>query len=120
MPWVKLVIADMYELQSYHCDKLLELGDPIQSAHRWHAFIKDYPWQWKELVRQYKRYTSVCDRRTSASNTPAPTLADDTMDVPKFQCVTCLAVGVHEVFASNMGLSAHCRTKHKQRTQMRL
>jgi hypothetical protein len=125
MPWTLLIIEDMRQLQSYHMDKLTDLGDPVLSAHKWHTFIRTYPMEWKVLVRQYTTFCSICDRTSPSPNRPATKHllsgmeADATVNLLQWPCPECAESHITNAYQSNKALQAHRRVKHGSRIDLR-
>ena len=117
MPWVRLVLADLHALFSFHGDKLKFLGTPSLEANlpTWYRFILAAPDEWKVFVEDFCLFEMELDL---ALQSKAPTRGEASGTANgacSYACDVC-----SKVFASSRALSAHMRGAHRQRSNLRV
>lgn len=104
LPWVQTVISDLRLLYDHKYNKVSELGDPIIDAEKWWTFIREFPQQWRQLVKGLHITTMALD---SEGKTP---YCDKT--ITQNSSHTCRICGCG--YLSSKALQAHIRVKHSK------
>ena len=113
MPWVNLVISDLYALQSCMGEKLADLGNPVGDASKWFSFIRDHPAAWRAMQNQLSVPSMPIDHHRAKNN------AYQVDHGQAFKCEQCKKDGKDTNFPSVKTLPCHMRKLHGERNVFR-
>mmetsp|Transcript_132726 Transcript_132726/g.264871 ORF Transcript_132726/g.264871 Transcript_132726/m.264871 type:complete len:539 (+) Transcript_132726:2-1618(+) len=113
LPWVALLIDDLQILKAFHTKLLDELPCPQHDTNAWWEMAKNYPREWKCLVRKYKTYED--DRVSSfAKRKWREGARDDNQMHEEMVCPEC-----DQAFLDNWRLQSHRWKKHGVKSELR-
>ena len=81
LPWTQLLIEDLELMASFFHDKLASLGPPSTNGEQWATFIRNYPSQWRQLVKMMCISEMPLDAPGQKSQVPS--------QAAYFNCPTC-------------------------------
>ena len=113
LPWVNLVISDLYALRSCMGEKLADLGDPVGDASKWFSSIRDHPAAWKAMLNQLSVPSMPIDHYRAKTN------AYQVDRGQAFKCEQCEKDGKDASFPSVKTLLCHMRKLHGERNVVR-
>jgi len=106
LPWVSVIIADLDVFWEFHKTRVHNLGPPRLYPDNWLRFIREYPGQWKALVKMIVIYSMGLDYVAGPKRQHVP-LGVAPVDTHK--CSIC------DYVAENVrALGSHIRAKHKK------
>ena len=109
LPWVAMVTDDLCILRDSFPTKFADLPHPSEDIQSYWRIARDFPYEWKMLVRGLCAHRDDCAHDFPGSRAPAqPTSAF------VHKCCEC-----EKLFPSARQLATHCWSKHGARCNIR-